>query len=59
MGEVDAVSILPLVERLPADGSGLVGEPGLSYLVRAGSTRLLFDAGISGIQAAERLTAHG
>jgi 7,8-dihydropterin-6-yl-methyl-4-(beta-D-ribofuranosyl)aminobenzene 5'-phosphate synthase len=48
LGEVDAVSILPVVERLPVDGKGLVGEPGLSYLVRAESTRLLFDAGLSG-----------
>lgn len=48
LGEVDEVSILPLVERLTPDHSGLVGEPGLSYLVRAGATRLLFDAGLSG-----------
>jgi hypothetical protein len=36
MGEVDGVSILPLVERLTPGGSGLAGEPGVSYLVRAG-----------------------
>jgi 7,8-dihydropterin-6-yl-methyl-4-(beta-D-ribofuranosyl)aminobenzene 5'-phosphate synthase len=48
LGEVAEVSILPLVERLTRDGSGLVGEPGLSYLVRAGGTRLLFDCGPSG-----------
>ena len=39
LGEVDEVSILPLVERLTADGSGLAGEPGVSYLVRAGGIR--------------------
>jgi hypothetical protein len=48
LGEVDEVSILPLVERLTVDGRGLVGEPGVSYLVRAGGTRLLFDSGLSG-----------
>jgi 7,8-dihydropterin-6-yl-methyl-4-(beta-D-ribofuranosyl)aminobenzene 5'-phosphate synthase len=48
LGEVDEVSILPLVERLTVDGRGLIGEPGLSYLVRAGGTRLLFDSGLSG-----------
>jgi 7,8-dihydropterin-6-yl-methyl-4-(beta-D-ribofuranosyl)aminobenzene 5'-phosphate synthase len=48
VGEVDDLSILPLVERLTRDGSGLAGEPGVSYLVRAGGTRVLFDAGLSG-----------
>src|SRR5690242_20358639 len=48
LGEVDEVSILPLVERLTAADSELAGEAGLSYLVRAGGTRLLFDAGLSG-----------
>lgn len=47
LGEVDGLSILPLVERLTS-GEGLIGEPGLSYLVRAGDTRLLFDSGLSG-----------
>jgi hypothetical protein len=36
LGEVDEVSILPLVERLTPDSSGLTGEPGVSYLIRAG-----------------------
>src|SRR4249920_1843828 len=31
LGEVDEVSILPVVERLTASGSGLAGEPGVSY----------------------------
>lgn len=48
LGEVDEVSILPLVERLTAEGSGLAGEPGVSYLIRAGATRVLFDSGLSG-----------
>ena len=39
LGEVDEVSIVPLVERLTPDGSGLAGEPGVSYLVRAGGIR--------------------
>ena len=47
-GEVAEVSILPLVERLTPEGSGLTGEPGLSYLVRADGTRVLFDSGLSG-----------
>ena len=33
--------VLPLVERLTAEGSGLAGEPGVSYLIRAGGTRVL------------------
>jgi 7,8-dihydropterin-6-yl-methyl-4-(beta-D-ribofuranosyl)aminobenzene 5'-phosphate synthase len=48
LGEVDEVSILPLVERLTPEGSGLKGEPGVSYLVRAGDRRVLFDSGLSG-----------
>jgi len=36
------------VERLIPEGSGLNGEPGVSYLVRAGGTRVLFDSGLSG-----------
>src|SRR6516165_9571418 len=55
VGEVDDVSILPLVERLTRDGSGLAGEPGVSYLVRAGGTRVLFDSGLSGGKARSAL----
>lgn len=55
LGEVDEVSILPLVERLTVDGRGLIGEPGVSYLVRAGTARLLFDSGLSGGQARSAL----
>ena len=46
IGEVDQVSILPLVERL-APSESLFGEPGVSYLLRAGQTTLLFDAGLN------------
>ncbi len=46
IGEVDEVTILPLVERVTPD-PGLLGEPGLSYLVTAGTTRLLFDTGLN------------
>ena len=48
LGEVDEVSIMPVVERLTAEGSGLRGEPGVSYLVSAGGRRVLFDSGLSG-----------
>ena len=47
-GQPDEVSILPVVERLTASGSGLAGEPGVCYLVRAGGARVLFDSGLSG-----------
>jgi 7,8-dihydropterin-6-yl-methyl-4-(beta-D-ribofuranosyl)aminobenzene 5'-phosphate synthase len=57
LGEVDEVSILPLVERLTREGSDLRGEPGVSYLVSAGGTRVLFDSGLSGGKA-ESALAH-
>lgn len=48
IGEVDRVTILPLVERLTARGDArLRGEPGLSYLVRAGSHSFVFDTGLN------------
>jgi len=59
LGEVEEVSILPLVERLTAGGRGLIGEPGVSYLVRADATRLLFDSGLSGGQARSALAHNG
>lgn len=46
IGEVDRLSILPLVERL-VPGEHLDGEPGVSYLVRADGTNLLFDVGLN------------
>jgi 7,8-dihydropterin-6-yl-methyl-4-(beta-D-ribofuranosyl)aminobenzene 5'-phosphate synthase len=58
VGEVDDVSILPLVERLSRDGSGLAGELGVSYLVRAGGTRVLFDTGLSGGRVSSALVGN-
>jgi 7,8-dihydropterin-6-yl-methyl-4-(beta-D-ribofuranosyl)aminobenzene 5'-phosphate synthase len=46
IGEVDELSIVALVERL-ASGTDLKGEPGVSYLIRAGTTKLLFDTGLN------------
>lgn len=46
IGEVDELSILPLVERL-VSSDRLIGEPGVSYLLRAGATTILFDAGLN------------
>jgi 7,8-dihydropterin-6-yl-methyl-4-(beta-D-ribofuranosyl)aminobenzene 5'-phosphate synthase len=52
IGEVDQVSILPLVERLVPDagerpGRLLHGEPGVAYLIRTDRTTLLFDVGLN------------
>ncbi len=61
IGEVDEVSVLPLVERLTPEGAragAFRGEPGVSYLVRAGGTRLLFDTGLSGGRARSALAAN-
>ena len=55
LGAVDEVSIVPLVERLTPGGSGLAGEPGVSYLIRAGGMRVLFDTGLSGGKAESAL----
>jgi 7,8-dihydropterin-6-yl-methyl-4-(beta-D-ribofuranosyl)aminobenzene 5'-phosphate synthase len=55
LGEVDTVSILPLVERLTSErpGIGLKGEAGLSYLVQAGASTFVFDTGLNA-RGAER-----
>src|SRR6516225_9244384 len=45
IGEVDSLTVLPLVERLVGD-SDLRGEPGVCYLLRAGQTSVLFDCGL-------------
>ena len=45
LGEVERLSILPLVERHTRGGS-LLGEPGVSYLVKADALTLLFDTGL-------------
>ena len=52
IGEVDQVSILPLVERLVPEGPAslggrLHGEPGVAYLIQAGATTVLFDVGFN------------
>ena len=49
------MSILPLVEGLTPDGSGLAGETGVSYLIRAGGMRVLFDCALSGGKAESAL----
>lgn len=46
IGTVDALGVLPLVDR-GVQRPGLRGEPGVSYLVRAGSVELLFDTGLN------------
>ena len=46
IGEVDDLMVVPLVERL-TPMQQLLGEPGVSYLLRAGKTTLLFDTGLN------------
>jgi 7,8-dihydropterin-6-yl-methyl-4-(beta-D-ribofuranosyl)aminobenzene 5'-phosphate synthase len=46
IGEVDSLTVLPLVERL-VGRAGLRGEPGVSYLLRAGNSNVLFDCGLA------------
>jgi 7,8-dihydropterin-6-yl-methyl-4-(beta-D-ribofuranosyl)aminobenzene 5'-phosphate synthase len=43
---VASLSVLPLIDYYTA-GDDLVGEPGVSYLVRAGDTTVLFDVGLN------------
>ncbi len=53
MGTVKRLSILPLIDWYTAhdpstgSGQGLTGEPGVSYLVRADDTTILFDVGFN------------
>ena len=58
LGEVADVSILPLVERLIPAGRRLAGEAGVSYLIQAGNTRMLFDAGLSGRKSPSALAGN-
>ncbi len=44
VGTVKRLTILPLIDWYTA-GEGLIGEPGVSYLVRADDTTILFDVG--------------
>src|SRR5579864_2626411 len=46
IGEVDQLSIVPVVERL-ASSADLKGEAGVSYFLKAGAARLLFDTGLN------------
>ena len=57
IGEVDQLSIIPVVERL-ASGAGLKGEPGVSYFIKAGTTRLLFDTGLNARSVARPALVH-
>ncbi len=43
-GSVGSLSVLPLIDYFVADAT-LIGEPGVSYLVRADDLTLLFDLG--------------
>jgi len=45
LGEVERLSVLPLVERHTIGGT-LRGEPGVSYLIKADALTLLFDTGL-------------
>jgi 7,8-dihydropterin-6-yl-methyl-4-(beta-D-ribofuranosyl)aminobenzene 5'-phosphate synthase len=49
VGTVKRLSILPLVDWYTAPNSGktLVGEAGVSYLIRADDTTILFDVGLN------------
>lgn len=57
IGEVDELSIVPVVERL-ASRAELQGEPGVSYVLRAGSTRLLFGTGLNARSVARPALVH-
>jgi 7,8-dihydropterin-6-yl-methyl-4-(beta-D-ribofuranosyl)aminobenzene 5'-phosphate synthase len=46
IGAVKRLAILPLIDRHTARGD-LTGEPGVSYLIRADDTTLLFDVGFN------------
>jgi 7,8-dihydropterin-6-yl-methyl-4-(beta-D-ribofuranosyl)aminobenzene 5'-phosphate synthase len=45
LGEVERLTVLPLVERHTIEGA-LRGEPGVSYLIKADALTLLFDTGL-------------
>jgi 7,8-dihydropterin-6-yl-methyl-4-(beta-D-ribofuranosyl)aminobenzene 5'-phosphate synthase len=46
LGSVAHLSILPLVDLYPG-GEGLVGEPGVSYLITTDGKKILFDTGLN------------
>lgn len=45
-GSVDSLSVLPLIDWYTADDT-LLGEAGVSYLVKAGDLTVLFDVGLN------------
>jgi 7,8-dihydropterin-6-yl-methyl-4-(beta-D-ribofuranosyl)aminobenzene 5'-phosphate synthase len=57
IGEVDELSIVPVVERL-ASNADLRGEPGVAYFLRAGTTKLLFDTGLNAQGVARPALVH-
>ena len=46
LGAVQRLSVLPLIDWYVANDE-LIGEPGVSYLIRAGDTTILFDVGLN------------
>ncbi len=46
LGAVSHLSVLPLIDLYPAR-EGLVGEPGVSYLITADDKKILFDVGFN------------
>lgn len=51
LGTVKQLSILPLIDWYTADnGPALTSEPGVSYLIRADDTTILFDVGYNKLQ---------
>lgn len=53
-GEVERLSILPLVER-HTGGARFRGEPGVSYLIKADDLTVLFDTGLGSERAGSAL----
>jgi 7,8-dihydropterin-6-yl-methyl-4-(beta-D-ribofuranosyl)aminobenzene 5'-phosphate synthase len=54
---VEALSVLPLVDY-HTSGDDLVGEPGVSYLIRAGGTTILFDTALNQHKASPSALVH-
>ena len=46
IGTLRHLTILPLIDR-KSERNGLVGEAGVSYLIRADNTNILFDVGLN------------
>lgn len=56
-GAVGRLSVLPLIDHFTADET-LIGEPGVSFLVRAGDLTLLFDVGMNQKKASPSALLH-